>query len=420
MIFDILDAIPQLWRMVEIKTQEMFERLIRSYCWRLFTGAMDFMVFQDDMAEIFDDQLTKAWNEGADAVGVLPEEMTDEDLYILKQIILDERNYLTGLVNDILELKLNQATHEQYGSKVRSRLDMWANRYADVVNRARIHFGGKIKLKWVLGENEEHCESCSRLAGIVAWANEWDEAELHPQAPPNSALTCGGWRCKCRLEKTTERRTWGVMELLLNQGVRKSIDKDGGHWVTINGDHVYIDKEGNPVNAPYLEKKKSIEDIQNEIATSKTENIIVIDKDGNTVLAVEGSENLTTINKEDIDKLDGATILHNHPTGSAPSIQDVTALNGTGAKELRVVVGDNIYIMHPTEVQKEYNGPITTEWPNSFDVSGYVSKAGSLWNQEVANGHNPGDRGEYILQFVSKKTQGSRGGSFTFTKEPLR
>ena len=37
----------------------------------------------------------------------------------------------------------------------------------------------------------------------------------------------------------------------INRAVDAGIKTDG-HWVTINGDHVFIDEHGNPQNAPYL------------------------------------------------------------------------------------------------------------------------------------------------------------------------
>ena len=41
----------------------------------------------------------------------------------------------------------------------------------------------------------------------------------------------------------------------INRAVDAGVKADG-HWVTINGDHVFIDERGNPQNAPYLDKEK--------------------------------------------------------------------------------------------------------------------------------------------------------------------
>ena len=42
---------------------------------------------------------------------------------------------------------------------------------------------------------------------------------------------------------------------MLADAINRAVDADikaDGRWVTINGDHVFIDGEGNPQNAPYL------------------------------------------------------------------------------------------------------------------------------------------------------------------------
>ena len=66
---------------------------------------------------------------------------------------------------------------------------------------------GKQRMKWELGETEEHCETCAALNGIVAFAREWETLGVHPQDAPNNKLECGGWQCGCTLTPTSQRRT---------------------------------------------------------------------------------------------------------------------------------------------------------------------------------------------------------------------
>jgi hypothetical protein len=93
---------------------------------------------------------------------------------------------------------------------------VWANRYNDVVNQATMltaKAGGK--LMWVMGATEEHCSTCARLHGIVAYRAEWELARVYPQRPPNPVLECGGWRCQCRLEPTSERHTRDAFDKIM-------------------------------------------------------------------------------------------------------------------------------------------------------------------------------------------------------------
>ena len=214
-LYTILDAIPALWRLVEIKTEAMFLRQLKSYCLQLFRGELGEFEWIQDMTDTIADQLGKAWREGAKQVEVDPAEFTDEDIEELNKIIASEYDYVLALGSDILGLRLVGGSLEDYRNKFASRIEIWAHRYTDVVNRAMAYFGGRVKLEWVLGETEEHCATCLAMAGTVAWSKEWDESPIKPQSPPNEHLECGGWRCDCHLEVTDKRRTYRVKKKLL-------------------------------------------------------------------------------------------------------------------------------------------------------------------------------------------------------------
>lgn len=98
-----------------------------------------------------------------------------------------------------------------------SRAQLWINRYNEAVNTATLAIeeanGGK--LVWVYGDTE-HCETCGALNGLVAFASEWQTSGIKPQSAPNNLLSCGGWKCQCRLEKTDKRRSPKVMQSLLD------------------------------------------------------------------------------------------------------------------------------------------------------------------------------------------------------------
>lgn len=153
--------------------------------------------------------LTDAWNAGAAQVGVLPSDMEPEDLAVIAGIISEEKTYVPALLDYLDNLANTPGASLQTAIP---RLEMWGNRWNDVYNQALAYFGGKTRLVWVLGPTE-HCVTCSGLAGIVAWAKEWEAADIRPQSP---RLACHGFRCQCRLVITERRRSPKALDRILN------------------------------------------------------------------------------------------------------------------------------------------------------------------------------------------------------------
>jgi hypothetical protein len=187
----------------------------------LFRGTVDLSYFLDVFIDDIRAQLTKAWNEGAKSVGVAPDEMTSEDLFKLESIIENEYRFVLSLAADIDNARTANMSLDKFRSAFRSRLDVWSNRYNEVVNSARVWFGGKARLMWMLGGREKHCVECTALNGVVAWAEEWLAVEVKPQGPPNWALSCGGWVCGCSLTPTDRRRTPRALSVILSIVGRK-------------------------------------------------------------------------------------------------------------------------------------------------------------------------------------------------------
>ena len=216
----LAQVIPVLDDYVATKTYDQFRARLWGAMVRLFNGGRD-ANFIGSFSRSIDQQLTLAWNEGADDMGVAPDEMSEEDRQILEGIINNENDFINGIGDEIAN---DAATmdREKFDSKYGARVDLWANRWNETVNRAHIVFGGKQKLEWQLGATENHCGFCEALNGIVAYATEWDQTRFQPQAPPNPLLTgeyngkpgCSGWHCDCGLTPTDKRRTARALDKL--------------------------------------------------------------------------------------------------------------------------------------------------------------------------------------------------------------
>ena len=154
--------------------------------------------------------LTGAFEKGADNVGVSPEDFEDSDKELLLGLINDEKSH----VSDLLDF-LNSIANNPQGklSDADFRLDMWVKRYSDVMEKAMINFGAKVRMVWELGSAEDHCHTgdngkpgigCADLAGIVLFGTEWDQLGIKPHSQQTN---CKGYNCTCAINTTTKRRT---------------------------------------------------------------------------------------------------------------------------------------------------------------------------------------------------------------------
>ena len=132
----------------------------------------------------------------------------------------------------------------------------------------------------------------------------------------------------------------------------------------------------------------SIDEIRNEIRNSDVENVIVVGDDGEIIYRTSGEKSKTIVPKENVNLIQG-TVIHNHPTGSGPSPDDMTVLYGTKAKRLIVVTKNTDYIIEPST---KYG------WSAPFSIGNYVSGITKLYNYEIAHGANIPNRGAYIAR----------------------
>jgi hypothetical protein len=205
---------PTFWiDSLDIKTENHYLRVLARATRDLYNGGITEDGMLSTMTILLDEQMRKAWNEGMRVNELDPQaDMTDEWEAQLQDIINNEFNFVEQFIVDIVTAREDKTPLEP----LLSRVDLWAGRYTDVVNQSILATAEpKDKYEWIYGDTE-HCNTCEQLNGLVARAGEWEQAGLHPQQPPNELLTCGGWRCQCRLEPTDKRRTAGVLTRLLD------------------------------------------------------------------------------------------------------------------------------------------------------------------------------------------------------------
>lgn len=193
------------------KAERNYRSAIRSVVRGLWAGIFDLDQAFDVGETSIRFGLTQAWNAGLKSVGVLPSEQSPEQKIELQRIINLETSLLFPFLLDI------EAGSKANGGKLKPQMvrgEMWALRATDVESRARVSAENDPKLMFVLGQTKEHCGSCLKLAGKVKRASTWRRLGIRPQAPPNPLLDCGGWKCLCFFEPTTEPLSRGPLPRL--------------------------------------------------------------------------------------------------------------------------------------------------------------------------------------------------------------
>lgn len=204
--------------LVEFKTYAHYSHALRGNVRELYYGNMQESVFVDSLLVLVDEQLTRAWNEGMRKNELDPEQdMIDEWQQVLDEAKLSELDYVDDFAREIVQTSRDDIANDSNNLPLLlARADTWANRYTDIVNLAVITTaGGKNRLVWTFGDTE-HCDTCQKLNGIVAFASEWQLAGVQPQSPPNAQLDCGGWHCACTLEPTDQRRTRNAWDRIMD------------------------------------------------------------------------------------------------------------------------------------------------------------------------------------------------------------
>ena len=193
------------------KTYAFFDRKVKQLTRDLYNGKITQDAMVDEMADLVQNQLERAWREGMRNNGLDPEkDMTPEWEQVLQELIADEYEHVDGFAQAIVDARDSAPPEDPQKNLagLLSRAELWSNRYNEVVSYCMVITRPDDRFKWVYGDTV-HCRTCEDLNGIVATGKQWQDSGYRPQDPPNEKLDCGGWRCQCRLEYTEDPLTEG-------------------------------------------------------------------------------------------------------------------------------------------------------------------------------------------------------------------
>jgi hypothetical protein len=186
-----------------LKQSDDYGLSIRAHVRGLWGGQVDLYQFIEGMIATVTRGFTRAWYDGARAVGIQPSELTLEELSRLQTEINGEISHIYEFGLDIE--RNNRAAGKHLGPLLR-RAEMWTARYEGIKSLAMMLAGGDRKMKWVWNPLKEHCSSCQRLNGRVYRSSTWRRYNIYPRS---RELACRGYRCGCVFVETTEPATPG-------------------------------------------------------------------------------------------------------------------------------------------------------------------------------------------------------------------
>lgn len=195
-----------------LKTQDFFEGTVDRLIRDLYYGYIDGANFSEIMFHLLQGQIgdayQTAWEEDGNTT-----ELPDYLVSARDEAVMYQFGFVDAFKDEIIAAAVDEAPVDQFIS----RAALWANNWDSEYNRAKqliaSENGGK--LVWVEGDTADKCETCLALDGIVAYASEWEEAGVRPQNAPNDRLLCGGWRCGCSLQPTSDRKTPNALERIM-------------------------------------------------------------------------------------------------------------------------------------------------------------------------------------------------------------
>lgn len=137
----------------------------------------------------------KAYRDGLEAGGADAAEISDEELAEISRIAVEQSQYVTGVGEAIfIDGKVSPA-------QAAGKPQLWWNKSIMPFYEAGLVSADKNgNYEFRLGATEDHCNDCARLNGQVHRLRNWVKSGWMPRA---NKLSCGGWKCDCRLEKTS-------------------------------------------------------------------------------------------------------------------------------------------------------------------------------------------------------------------------
>lgn len=217
-----------------------------------FTGIVDRAAFGELGRGEISSAFWSAYQNGLQDAGVDTEEVVEGEREFVHQLAIAERRYWTSLANELYKQVLPAVTDEPLLAPAKhaqyiDRMELWVDKgLRNMYNQGLMSARANPMLRWVLGQTVEHCRTCLAADGQVHRASLWEKHDLQPGS---STCECGGWKCDCKFEVTTDKAN-GRIRAIPKVRVRKSIADEVPVEAVLQQSRRnmkrYIDKENMP------------------------------------------------------------------------------------------------------------------------------------------------------------------------------
>ena len=204
------------------KSLTAYKRVRRQYSAAIEDAILDYFIgsdavtaYRNAMSRAMSDAFLSAFELAyIDGGAELP--LDDDALEWLASRQEQELGYIRELFVSLKELKAQYRAGDVKTADIKAemvrRRDGYLATLDGVYNAGLMYAQKNVVVEWELGDTEEHCETKSGTIGCLNLANgpahriSWYlSRDLIPRKN-GAAMTCGGWRCDCRLrnKKTGE------------------------------------------------------------------------------------------------------------------------------------------------------------------------------------------------------------------------
>ncbi len=128
--------------------------------------------------------LTDAWNQGARACGIAPDELSLDEQIRRDMLIVQQRQYIPEFLAWV-NVHRRDGPDKLFWRQILPRTRSWANAWNRAYNEAQARACGNEKLMWVvhgLKMTKKTCKDCKKLNGRIYRASIWSKHNIYTQS----------------------------------------------------------------------------------------------------------------------------------------------------------------------------------------------------------------------------------------------
>lgn len=136
--------------------------------------------------------------EGMHEGGIKEDDIDEKDQADLDEAVNDWLSKQVDFVNAFAKDAEAARRNKDERPKILDRVGMWVDSLRSLGDLGKAYALKNERGQWILGETEQHCDTCKYLAGLKPHRVSWFvERGYIPRQNGSGKLDCGGWKCDC-------------------------------------------------------------------------------------------------------------------------------------------------------------------------------------------------------------------------------